>query len=145
MSTGLATKVERSASLSGFARRVDLGHIVCRDRGSGTVLGLAASAVLMVAALLAWTITAGVAAHQRASVAADLAALAAARGADGPDCAVAQRVALANAAALDSCAVEGADVLVRVSVAPPTLVVRLAALAGQSAGRFVATSRAGPR
>lgn len=109
------------------------------ERGSATVLVLAAAAALLIVSL-GWLGWAGaLLARQRAESAADLAALAAAaavqRGGDG--CVEAERVAAANAAApsLASCQVRGSEVEVVVSVTVEVFGVRLSpALARARAG-----------
>jgi secretion/DNA translocation related TadE-like protein len=96
------------------------------------------SVVLLVVTGLAVQLGAGVLARQRAETAADLAALAgAATVLQGPDvaCQRAVAVASANGAAVQSCTVTGADVLVTVSVR-----VRAGPVTGSATGR----ARAGP-
>ena len=97
--------------------------------GAALVLAMTALAVHLGAAVLA---------RQRAETAADLAALAgAARVLQGPDlvCAGVIRVAGANGAVVDSCVVQGTDVLVSV-------VARVRA--GPISGTVSARARAGP-
>lgn len=116
------------------------------DDGSGTVLSLAAVSIVCVAAAATWGVLDGVVAHQRALAAADLAALAGAQhlaGGDSP-CDVAARVAQANGTSIADCAVDGADVIVTVVTPAPTLLARLAALAGAQELRVKASARAGP-
>lgn len=102
--------------------------------------------VVFCTVLLAATIAAGVVAaaatHQRAAVAADLAALA---GADNPHdaCAAAAVAASANGARLDRCEHVAADVVVDVSFPLPAILGALAEGNGQ-APRITARSRAGP-
>jgi secretion/DNA translocation related TadE-like protein len=96
-----------------------------------------AGLLLLLGAALA-VVTAMVAAHRGAQSAADLVALAAARGvaAGGDGCDVARRIALANGARLASCAVSGRVVDVEVEVPGPHWL-------GQTAD-LSARSRAGP-
>lgn len=105
------------------------------DDGGATVLVVAMAGVLVF--VMVGLAAAGglVTAQRRAQGAADLAALA---GAGMPDdaCAEAGRVAAANAAALDTCAVVGQDVSVTVSVAGPTV--------PWAEVRVTAEARAGP-
>ncbi|KGN38102.1 Rv3654c family TadE-like protein [Knoellia subterranea] len=110
------------------------------ERGSGSVLVVAAIGILLVLVLAGMQIgVAGAAAH-RARGAADLAALAGAgaqqQGAD--PCAVAERVARSNGAELVSCAPGSADSL-RVRVSCPLSV----SWPGVPA-TAVASARAGP-
>jgi secretion/DNA translocation related TadE-like protein len=108
------------------------------ERGAATVLVLAMAGVLMLLGAALAVVTAMVAAHRTAQSAADLAALAGARGVgDGRDgCAVAAVVAAANQARLVGCAVAGRVVDVSVEVAGPRWL-------GQAAD-LGARSRAGP-
>ena len=106
------------------------------DRGSGTLLGLVAAVLLAGGGIVAWSLAGLAVAHQRASVAADLAALAAAR----VDCAAANAVADANGGRLDACDIDGGDAVVTVSVAGPTALDRL----GVPSTRVTASARAGP-
>jgi secretion/DNA translocation related TadE-like protein len=108
------------------------------QRGSATLLVLAMAGVLILLGVALAVVTAMVAAHRTAQSAADLAALAGARGvAQGRDgCAVATGVAEANRAALTLCAVSGREVRVEVEVTGPRWW-------GQSAD-LRARSRAGP-
>jgi len=93
------------------------------ERGAATVLVIAMAGLLLLVGAAAGVVGAIVTAHRRAQSAADLAALAGAASlADhsGRDpCSTAGEVARANGAGLDSCTVEGADVLVEVSVSGP--------------------------
>lgn len=108
------------------------------QRGSATLLVLAMAGVLVLLGAALAVVTAMVAAHRTAQSAADLAALAGARGlAQGRDaCDVASRVAGANRAELTGCVVSGREVRVEVEVAGPRWL-------GQSAD-LGARSRAGP-
>lgn len=91
------------------------------ERGSATVLVVAAAGVLLFLGAALAVVVAMVAAHRAAQSAADLAALAgagaAAGGADG--CAGAAEVAHRNGARLTSCTVEAGIVEISVSVAGP--------------------------
>jgi secretion/DNA translocation related TadE-like protein len=90
------------------------------DRGAGSILVLGAVAVVLTAVSAVLTLAAGYEARHRAAAAADLAALAGAGhvrlGAE-PACALARTVAAANGGVLQSCAVEGEQVIVTVAVA----------------------------
>lgn len=122
----------RSCLHHGDIHHSDLGH---GDVGSATVLVVAMAGVLMFVMVALATVSGLVAAQRRAQSAADLTALAAAAGETDP-CAVAHRTATANGAALDSCAVDGEEVRVTVSVAGPTMPGRDV--------RVTAEARAGP-
>lgn len=91
-----------------------------RERGAGTVLALGLGLLLIVAASGIALLGQAFATAARAASAADLAALAAAdaeRGLrPGPACAVAERVASLNGAAVGSCTVEVPGSTVRVVV-----------------------------
>jgi secretion/DNA translocation related TadE-like protein len=100
------------------------------------VLVVAMAGVLMFVMVALAAVGGLVTAQRRAQSAADLTALAAASAVDLDACAEALRMATANAAVLDSCAVEGSDVRVTVSVAGPTLPGRDV--------RVTAEARAGP-
>jgi secretion/DNA translocation related TadE-like protein len=108
------------------------------ERGSATLLVLAMSGVLVLLAAALAVVTALVAAHRAAQSAADLAALAGARGvAEGRDgCARAAEVAAANRARLATCVVTGRVVDVVVQVRGPHWL-------GQTSD-LSARSRAGP-
>jgi secretion/DNA translocation related TadE-like protein len=108
------------------------------DRGVATVFVCVGAVLVMAVTALAIHLGAAVLARQRAETAADLAALAgAARVLRGPDlvCAGVVRVASANDARVDSCVVQGTDVLVSV-------VARVQA--GPISGTVSARARAGP-
>ena len=107
-----------------------------RDDGSATVLVVAMAGVLMFVMVGLSAVGGLVTAQRRAQSAADLAALAGAAAVEADACAAALRVARANAASLDGCAVTGRDVRVTVSVAGPRLVGR--------DPRITAEARAGP-
>jgi secretion/DNA translocation related TadE-like protein len=106
--------------------------------GSATLLVVAMAGVLLMLGTALAVVTALVVAHRAAQSAADMAALAGARGvATGDDgCAVAREVATANGARITLCAVLGRVVDVEVEVPGPRWWGRAADLA--------ATSRAGP-
>lgn len=108
------------------------------ESGSATLLVLAMAGVLMFLGAALAVVTAMVAAHRSAQAAADLSALAGARGvAQGRDgCASAAEVAAANRARLTHCLVTGSVVDLRVEVAGPHWLGQTADLA--------ARSRAGP-
>jgi secretion/DNA translocation related TadE-like protein len=88
------------------------------DRGAGTVLVIVAMLLLTVATGVALAFVRIATAHARASGAADLAALAAARSGD---CEQARRVADANDAVLVSCVAQGTDYQVVVAAGVPLM------------------------
>jgi secretion/DNA translocation related TadE-like protein len=104
--------------------------------------------VIMSAAFVSMAVAQQAMARQQVGAAADIAALGAAGSraheSDADPCAEAARLAQANGAELIACAVEGDDVMVRVSRSAPPLVRRLFALAGSPASDVTAGSRAGP-
>ena len=108
------------------------------ERGSGTLLMMAAGLLVLVCGLAVVLWCAVSTAHHRATAAADLAALSGAQAiqSDGDPCATAQRIAGRQGASLDACTVHGEEVLVVAGVP-----VELGAL-----GRPVvrSTARAGP-
>lgn len=108
------------------------------DRGATSLLVVVCLSLLMVVGSALGVVAAMVRAQRSAEAAADLAALAAAashqRG--GAACVQAERIAAANAALLESCAVEGDDVRVVVMVHGPRWL-------GQS-GDLRGSARAGP-
>jgi secretion/DNA translocation related TadE-like protein len=106
------------------------------DSGGATVLVVAMAGVLMFVTLGLAAVGGLVTAQRRAQSAADLTALAAAASIELDACAEALRTAAANAAALDSCELDGSDVLVTVSVAGPSVPGR--------DPRVSAQARAGP-
>ena len=105
------------------------------DRGSGTLLGLVASLLLLSGGAIAGAITSLTATHQRASVAADLSALAAAQA----GCHEAARVAILNGGVVVSCDIEGSDAIVEVEFPGPSVLSRL----GVQNIRVSASARAG--
>lgn len=114
-----------------------------RERGSGTVLAVAAVLVLLAATVGALAVVGAVLAAHRASSAADLAALAAAeelvRGEPaGQACAVGAAVAARNGGTMFGCRA-GADLTVELDARVP---VRWAVLA--TVGPATARARAGP-
>lgn len=117
-----------------------------RDRGSGTLAAMVAACLILCAGLLLWAMVEAVLAHHRASVAADLSAIAGAsrmaRGGEDP-CGIAGDIAGANGATLIGCQVEGSDLVVTVEVPAPALLARLAPSAGQAGLRIHAMARAG--
>lgn len=92
-----------------------------RERGSATLFAMAVVGVLVLVGAALGVVAAMVRDHRLAQSAADLAALAgASAAADGRGpCAAADRVATANGAVLDGCAVDGRDVRVQVTVGGP--------------------------
>lgn len=108
------------------------------DEGGATVFAAIAMLALLSVTALAVQLGAASLARNRAELAADSAALAGALAVlDGPPtaCARAAVVATANGATLEHCALDGADVLVIVTVG-----VHLGPLAATATGR----ARAGP-
>ncbi len=91
------------------------------ERGSATLFAVAVIGLLVLVGAALGVVGAMVHAHRAAQAAADLAALAGAEagGRGGDPCAAAAGVARANGAELDSCAVEGFDVRLQVTVAGP--------------------------
>ena len=91
------------------------------ERGSATLFAVAVIGLLVLVGAGLGVVGAMVHAHRVAQSAADLAALAgaAAAGRGGDPCAVAGSIAGANGASLDSCAVEGLDVRLQVTVPGP--------------------------
>jgi secretion/DNA translocation related TadE-like protein len=108
------------------------------DRGAASVLVLAMTGLVVLLGAALAVVTAMVVAHRAAQSAADLAALAGARGvAEGRDgCTMAADVAVANQATLTGCAIIGRVVDVTVKVSGPHWLGQTADLA--------ARSRAGP-
>jgi secretion/DNA translocation related TadE-like protein len=108
------------------------------DAGSATLLVMAMAGVLVLLGAALAVVTALVAAHRAAQSAADLAALAGARGVgSGSDgCASATQVAAANGARVTACVVTGRVVDIEVEVPGPHWL-------GQTAD-LTARSRAGP-
>jgi secretion/DNA translocation related TadE-like protein len=84
------------------------------ERGSGTLLMMAAGLLVLVCGLAVVLWSAVSTAHHRATAAADLAALSGAQAiqSDGDPCATARRIAGKQGASLDACTVYGEDVLV---------------------------------
>lgn len=111
------------------------------QRGAATVLVVAMAGVLLLVGAATGVVAALVVAHRKAQAAADLAVLASATALADPvrardPCGAAGEVAEANDATLQSCVVEGQDVLVEVTVAGPRWL-------GQDRN-LVGTARAGP-
>lgn len=112
------------------------------ERGAATVFALAVVALLVLVAVACGVAVAVFAGHRRAEAAADLAALAGARALQGgaDPCGSAQRMAVDNGAALDSCAVDGPDVVVTVHITLDAL----GRVLGSATPRLPARARAGP-
>lgn len=96
------------------------------ESGSGTVLALGVIAVLLALAVGLTGLVQAQAAAGRARLAADLAALGGATAlssilAPADPCTVAHQVAGANGAQVESCQIEGEDVVVQVSVSTSVL------------------------
>ena len=91
------------------------------ERGSATLFAVAVIGLLVLVGAALGVVGAMIHAHRVAQSAADLAALpgAEARGQGRDACAAAASVALANGASVDSCAVEGFDVRLQVTVPGP--------------------------
>ncbi|MGC5076890.1 helicase [Agrococcus sp. DT81.2] len=107
------------------------------ELGAGAALALAsATGALLLGMLVVGAGTASIA-QARAAAAADAAALAAADAvagyADGSPCGLAQAVAAASGARLDSCLVDGLDARVTTAVAVGPLTASAAAIAGPPA------------
>ncbi len=109
------------------------------DRGVGTVLGMALGLALLACGAVVGALVAITVGHQRATVAADLAALAAvSRG-----CADAERVAMAQGAVSFTCRADGVDAVVTVAVPAPEFLARVARWSGHEPPVLASTSRAG--
>lgn len=96
-----------------------------RDSGSATIYVLAVVALLAFASVPVAAIAIGFAAHRKASLAADLAALGGAQASlddAGIACSTADRVATANGADLQGCVLSGYSLRVEVTV-PTSLVL----------------------
>lgn len=106
------------------------------DRGSGTLLGILAALLILSGGVVAGALAALAVAHQHASVAADLGALAAAR----KGCSDAERVIQLNGAQVVTCSRHGSDSVVEVEVSAPDILARL----GVPPLRVGASARAGP-
>ena len=112
------------------------------DRGVGTVLGMALGLVLLAAGSVIGGLVAITVGHQRAAVAADLAALAAA----SHGCADGERVARAQGALTVACRTDGVDaaipayevIVTSAHQATGALILAMAAMLAVSAQRFVA-------
>ena len=109
------------------------------DRGVGTVLGVILGVVVLSSGIVVSALVSIHVAHQRASVTADLAALAAA----SHGCAAAQRVALAHGAVSVSCFEQAGDAVVTVAMPAPPMLVRVATWTGHEAPAIARSSRAG--
>ena len=115
------------------------------DRGSGTVLAIAITFVCGLLGMVAITLGQLAAARAHAAGAADMVALAgASHSLDGDPCSFARQSAQRNGVRFEDCVVDGDDVRVHISLAAPSMVVRLAQAAGQPAPLIVAAARAGP-
>lgn len=109
------------------------------DRGVATVLGLALATVIAGAGMVTLGVVAVAVTHQRAAVAADLAAIAAA----AHGCDAARQVAVAQGAISVSCSDDDGDAVVTVALSPPELLERLARWTGHDAPVIASSSRAG--
>jgi len=124
------------------ARHRGMAHHRGED-GAALVWALALVVVILMAGLIAAAVAQQALVRQHVASAADVAALAGAQ-ALGDACDEARRLAVANDTALVACAVDGPDVVVRVSHPPPALVRRIFALLGRSPSDVVGVARAGP-
>lgn len=116
-----------------------VGRARSNERGSGTVLALGIIGVLVVITVAISGLIQAQVASGRARSAADLSALAGATAlssvlAPADPCATAGRVAQANGAVLESCVVDGEDVVVTVSVHTTVLGVPRQAQSAARAG-----------
>ena len=111
------------------------------DRGSGTLMTLAAAGVLLVAATVLTGMVAAYGIHQRASAAADLAAIAGVTH-PGRECEFAERIARAHDVRLEECTPEGGNVRVVVSAPLPPIIEWLSA--SPNPPRITGRARAGP-
>ena len=109
------------------------------DRGVGTVFGVLLGAVLLGCGSVISEVVSISVAHQRASVAADLAALAAA----SHGCAAAERVARAQGALGVACSSDGVDAVVTIAMPAPAMLDRVAAWSGREAPAIASSARAG--
>ena len=113
------------------------------DEGVALVWALALVSVVLLAGLLSVGVGVRALERARASTVADVAALAAAQSPDDP-CGAAARAAGGNDMAVQTCSVQGEDVIVTVEAPTGPVVARLLAFLGQPPGPVTATSRAGP-
>jgi secretion/DNA translocation related TadE-like protein len=110
------------------------------DRGVGTLLGMVLALALLGAGLTVVAIVSITVTRQRATVAADLAALAAVT----QGCEAAVRVAQAQGAASVTCRDEGGDAVVSVGMPAPPILTRFAEWTGNEVPVMSSASRAGP-
>ena len=110
------------------------------DRGSGSTFTAALVLILVSIGTLGFGLVQAQLVAGRTQTAADLAALA---GARGGGCERAGAVARANGAQLVDCYGEGGDLVVVVQSPAPTLVSRVAAFVEHGTDRVWATARAG--
>lgn len=109
------------------------------DRGVGTLLGLVLGVALLGAGVVVAGLVSMTVGHQRASVTADLAAIAAVTH----GCAAAERVAVAQGAMSVACHIDGVDAVVTVALPAPELLARLARWTGREPPVLPSSSRAG--
>ncbi|MFA7323789.1 MAG: Rv3654c family TadE-like protein [Candidatus Nanopelagicales bacterium] len=112
------------------------------EQGSGTVLGLAAMAVVAMFGMVALAQLQAVSVTHALQGAADLTAVGAAQAVDD-QCAVAAQIAEANGARLTACSPVGLDVVVQVETDAPSLVANLLKRFGFEASPLRARARAG--
>lgn len=115
------------------------------DRGSATVLVVAAIALIAVLLAVVMAVLTLIATQVKVAQAADLAALAGAQQAwygESSACAEAGRIAAAHGTQLEQCDWQGLDVQVRVVGVPPLITTRAVRVGGTLQLR--ATARAGP-
>lgn len=109
------------------------------DRGVATVMGLALAVALGGSGIVVMGIVSVAVTHQRASVAADLSAIAgAARG-----CEAARRVAVAQGAVSVACNSHDGDAVVTVALPAPEFLERIAGWTGHEPPVIASSSRAG--
>lgn len=110
------------------------------DEGVATVLGITLALAIMGAGLVVLSIVSATVTRQRASVASDLAAVAAATH----GCPAAELVARAQGAVSLACHAEDSDAVVTVAMPAPAILARIAMWTGHEAPVIASTSRAGP-
>ena len=112
------------------------------ERGSGSVLAVAIIASVLLLFSLLLPVAAVFSAQQRMAAAADASALAAADVAvgirSGSPCPIAATIAVANAARLDGCLIEGPTATVRVTTSVLGFTVSARATAGRPADETMA-------
>ncbi len=112
------------------------------EQGSATILTIALASIILGAGVVGLTLVQAHLASAHAQTAADLAALAGASASSDP-CRRAEAIAAANGVTLTDCQIDGLDLVVAVAARAPSLVQRIASLAGQPPAEVTALSRAG--